>query len=237
MAFALAMIAAGVAEVILSFLYFKIRPKLSFSRQYLSEIMNYGKWVTLSGIGYWFSSEFDDFVAGKAFGMNTLGIYQAAYKISTLPVTEISGSVNQVSFPVMSKLKDDRTGFWKIFIGSIGMIGGIGVIGGIILWMWPREVVLILLGDKWLGAVPLIRILAVFGVVRSIESGIQPVFLALGRPKVSTIGNLIKVVTLVLGLALLTGKGINGVAEAALLSGMAVIPYYLINIIKVIKIK
>ena len=97
---------------------------------------------------------------------------------------------------------------------------------GIILWMWPREVVLILLGDKWLGAVPLIRILAVFGVVRSIESGIQPVFLASGKPKVATIGNLIKVVTLVLGLVLLTGMGINGVAWAALLSGMAVIPYY-----------
>ena len=33
------------------------------------------------------------------------------------------------------------------------------------------------------GAVPLIRILAVFGVVRSIESGIQPVFLASGKPQ------------------------------------------------------
>lgn len=226
MAFALAMIVAGVAEVILSFIYFKIRPRLSFSRKYLSEIMNYGKWVTLSGIGYWFSAELDDFVAGKVFGMKTLGIYQAAYKISTLPVTEIAGSVNQVSFPVMSKLKEDRSRFWKIFIGSIGAIGGIGVIGGIVLWMWPREVVLILLGDKWLGAVPLIRILAVFGVVRSIESGLQPVFLASGKPKVATIGNLIKVVTLVLGLVLLTGTGIEGIAWAALLSGMAVIPYY-----------
>ena len=76
LAFALAMIIAGVAEVILSFLFFKVRPKLSFSRQYLTEIMNYGKWVTLSGIGYWFSAELDDFVAGKVFGMKTLGIYQ-----------------------------------------------------------------------------------------------------------------------------------------------------------------
>jgi len=227
MAFALAMIIAGITEVILSFLFFKIRPKLSFSRQYLFEIMNYGKWVTLSGIGYWLSSELDDFVAGKAFGMKTLGIYQAAYKISTLPVTEIAGSVNQVSFPVMSKLKDDRLRFWKIFTGSIGVIGIIGVIGGLVLWIWPREVVLILLGDKWLGAVPLIRILAIFGVVRSIESGIQPVFLARGKPKVATIGNFIKVGTLVLGLLFLTKFGINGIAWSALLSGVGVVPYYL----------
>lgn len=233
MAFAVAMIAAGTVEVILSFLYFKIRPKLSFSRQYLSEILNYGKWVTLSGIGYWFSTELDDFVAGKAFGMKTLGIYQAAYKISTLPVTEIAGSVNQVSFPVMSKLKGDRYKFWKTFIGSMGIIGGIGVIGGLILWIWPREVVLILLGNKWLEAVPLIRILAIFGIVRSLESGIQPVFLASGRPKVAAIGNLIKVVALASGLALLAGMGINGIAWAALLSGMAVIPYYGFEIIKI----
>src|SRR3989339_573343 len=226
LAFAIAMIIAGAAEVILSFLYFKIRPRLSFSRKYLTEIMNYGKWVTLSGIGYWFSAELDDFVAGKAFGMKTLGIYQAAYKISTLPVTEIAGSVNQVSFPVMSKLKDDRLRFWKIFMGSIGVIGGIGMIGGLVLWIWPREVVLILLGDKWLEAVPLIRILAVFGMVRSVESGIQPVFLATGRPKVATIGNFIKVITLILGLFFLSPFGIEGVAWAALLSGVVVIPFY-----------
>jgi len=226
MAFAVAMIVAGAAEVVLSFIYFKIKPRLSFSRQYLSEIMNYGKWVTLSGIGYWFSSELDDFVAGKAFGIKTLGIYQAAYKISTLPVTEIAGSVNQVSFPVMSKLKDDRTRFWKTFMGSIGVIGGIGIIGGLILWIWPREVVLILLGNKWLEAVPLIRILAIFGVVRSVESGIQPVFLARGRPKVATIGNFIKVITLILGLFFLSPFGIEGVAWAALLSGVVVIPFY-----------
>ena len=226
LAFAIAMIIAGAAEVILSFLYFKIRPRLSFSREYLAEIMNYGKWVTLSGIGYWFSTELDDFVAGKAFGMKTLGIYQAAYKISTLPVTEIAGSVNQVSFPVMSKLKEDRLKFWKIFMGSIGVIGGIGMIGGLVLWIWPSEVVLILLGDKWLETVPLIRILAVFGMVRSVESGIQPVFLATGRPKVATIGNFIKVITLILGLLLLSPFGIEGIAWAALLSGMGVIPYY-----------
>ena len=226
MAFAVAMIVAGAAEVVLSFIYFKIKPRLSFSRQYLSEIMNYGKWVTLSGIGYWFSSELDDFVAGKAFGIKTLGIYQAAYKISTLPVTEIAGSVNQVSFPVMSKLKDDRTRFWKTFMGSIGVIGGIGIIGGLILWIWPREVVLILLGNKWLEAVPLIRILAIFGVVRSVESGIQPVFLARGRPKVATIGNFIKVITLILGLFFLSPFGIEGVAWGALLRGGVVIPFY-----------
>ena len=226
MAFAIAMIIAGAAEVILSFLYFKIRPRLSFSRKYLTEIMNYGKWVTLSGIGYWFSAELDDFVAGKAFGMKTLGIYQAAYKISTLPVTEIAGSVNQVSFPVMSKLKDEKQKFWKFFTGSIGVIGIMGVIGGLVLWIWPSEVVLILLGDKWLEAVPLIRILAVFGVVRSIESGIQPVFLASGRPKVATIGNFIKVITLIFGLLFLVPLGIEGIAWAALLSGVGVIPYY-----------
>jgi O-antigen/teichoic acid export membrane protein len=93
--------------------------------------------------------------------------------------------------------------------------------------MWPREVVLILLGSKWLGAVPLIRILAVFGVARSVESGIQPVFLASGRPKVATVGNLIKVITLIFGLWVFVPLGIEGVAWAALLSGVSIIPYYL----------
>lgn len=225
-AFVIALLVSGIVEVILSFLWFKIRPKFKFEMEKLKEILGYGKWVTLSGVAHWLASELDDFFAGRFFGLGSLGIYQAAYKVSTLPVTEIAGTVNQVTFPVMSKVKNDFNRLIKILFGSMGVIGVIGVIGVVIMWSFPDLVVRVLLGEQWLGAGPLIRVLAVFGLVRSVESGLQPLFLATGKPRVASWGNLIKVAVLVLGLWFLSPLGIEGVAWAALISGLAVIPYY-----------
>ena len=236
-ALVLALLAVGGFEVLMSFLWFSVRPRMKFRPEYLKEILGYGKWVTLSGILSWAASEVDDLVAGRWFGVSALGIYQAAYKISTLPVTEISGTVNQVAFPVLSKVKTERERFWKVFGGSISLISLISLIGGVILWFFPSQVVAILLGKQWLEAVPLIRYLAVFGIIRSLESGLQPAFLAMGKPQVASWGNAIKVIVLVIGLSVWGRGGILGVALAALVSGAAVIPYYLINLAKLVKLE
>ena len=232
----LALLAAGAAEVLMSFWWFKIRPRFKLQPGYLREILGYGKWVTLSGVLSWAAGEIDDLATGRWFGIGTLGVYQQAYKISTLPVTEVSGTVNQVAFPVLAKVKGDKNRFWKIFWGGIGGIGVIGGIGGVILWVFPTQVVTILLGKQWLEAVPLIRYLAVFGVIRSLESGLQPAFLATGRPQVGSWGNAIKVLALLAGLAIWGRSGVSGVALAAVVSGAAVIPYYLINLARLGKL-
>lgn len=235
-ALVMGLLVTGLAEVLMSFAWFKVRPKLRFSRSYLGEILGYGKWVTVSGVLSWAAGEIDDLVAGRWFGTGALGVYQAAYKISTLPVTEISGTVNQVAFPVLSKVKEDRNRFWRIFLGSMGGIGVIGVIGGAVLWFFPREVVMILLGKQWLAAVPLIRYLAIFGVIRSLESGIQPAFLAAGRPWVGSFGNGIKVAALIAGLIIWGRTGILGVAAAVVVSAAAAAPYYVINLISLARL-
>lgn len=235
-ALVLALLVAGLTEVLMSFIWFKVRPKFKLRPGYLGEILGYGKWVTVSGVLSWAAGEIDDLVAGRWFGTGALGVYQQAYKISTLPVTEISGTVNQVAFPVLSKVKADRNRFWRIFWGSVGGIGVIGVIGGAILWFFPREVVMILLGKAWLEAVPLVRYLAIFGVIRSLESGIQPAFLAAGRPWVGSFGNAIKVAALISGLIIWGRMGLTGVATAAVVSAAAAMPYYLINLIGLVRL-
>lgn len=225
-AFVAALLVSAFVDVALSFLLFSIRPRVQFVRSYLSEIMDYGKWVTLSGIAYWVASELDDFVAGRLYGTAALGGYQTGYKIATLPVTEISGTVNQVSFPVLSKTREERRTFMRIFWSSMVFTNTVGVFITLLLVVFPADVVQMFLGPQWGEVVPLVRILAVFGLLRTVESSLQPLILSLGKPQIATVGNLLKVAVLVVGLFFFSRDGIHGVALAALLSGFAVIPYY-----------
>jgi O-antigen/teichoic acid export membrane protein len=49
--------------------------------------------------------------------------------------------------------------------------------------------VLVLLGDKWAEAIPLVRILAVAGLVGALQSNLHLIVIAMGRPKAITIAS------------------------------------------------
>jgi O-antigen/teichoic acid export membrane protein len=234
-AFIIALLLSAVSDLVLSYLFFSVRPRLRFSPSYVREIIGYGKWVTLSGVGSWVSSQLDDFVAGRLFGTAALGVYQAGYKIATLPVTEISGTVNQVSFPALSKLREDRERFRRTFISSALLTGITGLFTALLLFFFPAEAVSFLLGPQWGEVVPLVRILALFGFIRAVESSVQPALLSLGKPSIAAWGNAIKSAALVFGLLLFSRTGLSGIAAAALVSGVAVIPYYAVTIPRLLR--
>lgn len=230
-AFVFALLSGAIIEVALSFMWCPIRPKLKFVPAHFSEIFSFGKWVTLSGIGHWLASELDDLLAGRLYGAGALGIYQAAYKTSTLPVTEIAGTVNQVAFPILSKVKEDRKLLFKAFAVSMAgtMVVGLAIVA--VLFFFPSLIVNLLLGPKWEDAIPIIRLLALFGLLRTAESSVQPLFLVVGKPHVATFGGFLKVIALVIGLAVWGRQGIYGIAFAALVSIFIVVPYYAIQFI------
>lgn len=234
-AFAGALIFSATTDLLLSFTLFSTRPRFRFIKTYISEVVGYGKWVTLSGVATWLSGQLDDIVVGRLYGVPALGIYQNGYKISTLPVTEISGTVNTVSFPAMSKIKTDRNLLKRVFFTSAAATNALGIASAMAIWLFPTLIVRLVLGAGWDGVIPIIRILAVFGALRTLESSAQPLFLSTGRPKIPSIGNIIKVVTLAIGLLLFAQNGIEGVAFAALASVILVIPYYLVNVFWVLR--
>ena len=234
-AFVGALLLSATTDLILSFVLFTLRPRFRFLKTYLSEIVGYGKWVTLTGIGSWFSSELDDLIVGRLYGVGALGIYQAGYKISTLPVTEIAGTVNQVSFPVLSKVRGDSRSFRRIFWLGFFVSNAIGVAVALLLLLFPELSVRLVLGSGWLQVVPVIRILALFGVLRTIESSVQPLLLSLGKPRVATVGNFLKVIGLVVGLAVWGQQGVEGVALAAFFSVLFSIPYYMMSVARILR--
>jgi len=98
------MLAAAVTELVLSFILFKDRPRFSIEKEKVSKVLKSGKWVTGAGIfGYLFQN-IDNLTIGKVLGTTSLGYYQQAYGISTLPVSEIGSIFNKVTFPVYVKI-------------------------------------------------------------------------------------------------------------------------------------
>ena len=175
------LIAGVLVEAILSFTMIKPRPKLGYESHKVSKIIKRGKWVTLAGIFSYLFKEGDDIIVGRLMGTDALGIYQVGYKISTLPITEVSGVVRKVTFPVYSRIVGDKLRLKKAFVKSITAVSLVAIPFGLFLYLFAQPFVMIVLGSKWLEAVPVIKVLALFGVVRAITTMTYPLFLSVKK--------------------------------------------------------
>lgn len=232
------LIAGAVLELILSFIISKPRPKFKFKKLYLNEIFHKGKWVTVYGLLNYAGEQGDNVIVGKILGSSALGIYQMAYKISYLPISEISDVVNRVVFPVYTKIESDKTRLINAFKKTTLLISALSISLGFFIFIFPKEIVLIILGEKWITAVPILRILALYGVIRAIYGPSTALFLAVGKQKYITVMTFVRFLGLSLTIyPFIVMYGIIGAAYSVLFSVLVEIPVILHLIVRIFREK
>lgn len=234
-----ALIISSTFEVIISHIVISPKPKIAFSKSKLRRVINRGKWVTAASIFDYLFREGDDIVVGRLLTTNLLGTYQMAYKISTLPITEVADTLSKVTFPVFSKISRERKRLRNAFVKSLALSSAIVVPFGLILFLFTEEIVLILLGPNWTDAIMVIKVLAIFGVLQALTKSIYPLFLAVKKQEY------VMAITLlgIFGLALtiipfVKTMGIVGAAYSAMVGLAFSIPltiYYTIKTFKDIR--
>ncbi len=232
------LLAGAIVEVIVSFILIKPIPKLKFKSNYLKEILHKGKWITAYGILNYFSENGDNIVVGRVLGSSALGIYQMAYKISILPITEVSDVINQVIFPVYTKIEGDIKRLIKAYLKTMILISmGAMVIGGII-YSFPTEIVRILLGSQWLPIVPVLKILSVYGILRALTGPSSALFLSRGKQSYVTAMIFVRFIVLVITIyPLVVVYGMIGAGYSALLSVVVEIPVIVFLVYRVLRSK
>lgn len=217
-------ICSALAEVIISF-RIKPIPQFEFHKERFRKVVHFGKWITLSTILNYFYQNGDNMAVGRMLGTGPLGYYDMAYRISLVPLTDLSDVIKQVSFPLYVKVVDDKKRLQRAFLRSfLGMLGLVIPVC-LILYFFPTLIVHIILGDKWLPIVPVLKVLAIFGVVRAISTFSTGLFLAVKRQQVGAyiacvglVGLLITIVPFVLK------WGMVGAAWSALFGTTLTIP-------------
>lgn len=218
------LVGAGL-EVFLSFVFCQPRPHFAWEAQRARKIIAQGKWVTLTGIFLYLVDQGDDAVVGKILGMESLGLYQLAYKISNLPFTEITDVFSRVTFPIYSKVSSDKERVKRAFKKTL-LVTSLFVVPGVaLIFFFPELIIKIVLGDKWLGATQALRILAIFGLSRAISGSAGPILYAFKRQDLVAKINLSKLILLFsLIFPLTLNFGIAGTGMAVLVSSLLIQP-------------
>ena len=230
------MIAGALLEVILSFILMRPLPRLHIRKDYFSEIFHKGKWVTAYGFFNYIAQQGDNVIVGKVMGASALGVYGMAYNISTLPISEITDVVSKVVFPVYAKIAGDTQRLRSAFVKSTLVISLSTIVMGGVLFFFPNQIISVILGNKWLTAVPVLRVLAAYGVLRAISGSASALFLGVEKQKYVTSMTFIRFAGLVITIyPFVKMFGLIGAGYSALISVAVEIPVIVYYVFKVFK--
>ena len=101
---------------------------------------------------------------GKMHTTSTLGYYSQAQKLKDLPVTSTVQAVQGVTYPALSKIKDDSSKFAEGYLRIERLLGFIlfpVMLGFVAI---APDMFRLLLGEKWIPTVPYFEILALSGL-------------------------------------------------------------------------
>ncbi len=157
------------------------RPKRLFSYQRLKGLFGFGWKMLASSLINTTYNDLRQLIIGKVYSSDSLAYYNRGYSIPDIIVSNVNKSIDSVLFPAMATVQDNlselksitrRSITISIFIMAPMMIGLAAI---------SEPMVRLLLTDKWLPAVPYMRIFCVVLLFYPIHAANLNAINAMGR--------------------------------------------------------
>lgn len=181
-------------------------------------LASYGS-VIMAGQIFWFlQTQADIIIAGRRLPPGELGLYTTALFLAQLFVNKVVPPLNEVAFSAYSRIQDDEQAVALGFLKSVRVVMLLAVPFCLGLAVVAGPAIEVMLGPKWLGAAPLVQLLALAMPFMTLHVMFAPATNAIGRPGISTRSSILGAV--IMPAAFLAGihyAGVTGVAWAWLL--------------------
>jgi len=184
------------------------RPGLHFSLASVSSNLRFGAWLTADSIINYVNTNLSTLVLARILGASVAGGYNLAYNVAVVPPMKLNPIITRVLFPAFAKIQDDtarlRVNFYKL-LSVVGIINFPVLLG---LMVVSNNVVPLVFGEKWVSIVPVLQLLCVVGLLRSVGNPIGSLLMAKARVDISFKFNVFK--TFLFIPAIITGGHLAG---------------------------
>ena len=158
----------AATSTVLVWVTLRWRPSLIFSTATLRSLGGYSARVFGSRVLFYVSRNADSLLIGRFLGPAALGAYTVAYNVMLVPFSKLAGPIQEVMFPAMARIQDDRRRIGSIWLRVNHIVAAFALPGMLGLIVIAPEFVSVVLGDRWQAAVTPIQILAWVGVLQSL---------------------------------------------------------------------
>jgi PST family polysaccharide transporter len=154
----------------------------------------------------------DSVAIGRVWGPAPLGIYDRAYQVLVVPLNQLNAPLSRVAIPVFSRLTGDTAAFHSaIRKAQLLTTYCTGTLFALFAALAPAAVD-VLFGPEWVAVAPVLTVLAVGGIFRSLQQVCFWIYTSLGLTRAQLKFYLVAQPMLVLVILLGLPWGILGVA-------------------------
>lgn len=159
------LVAAAVAQSALALMlqYAATRHPVGLTLRWKAyqRLLSYGSRFSLDTFVQFLGYSVEPIVISRALGSAALGFFSNAQKITNYATERLTRGLTTVLFPSFSSVQHDRARLGRAFLSSYFAIGILAVPLSVATVVSARELVLVILGPRWLPAVVVVRVLAV----------------------------------------------------------------------------
>ena len=173
-------LAGSGTTLLLSYLLAPHRPRLRFRFETIRPLIRYGRWVMATGIVALVGSSLSQIAISRIEGVAALGLYFLAWRVAFLPIDAMSAVISSVAFPMFARIRDDTrktaATFRTLLTGESAVL-----LPGYALVFVLAPALEVVLGERWAGTAPIIRILSVAAVTGTLGELVTPLLMGRGR--------------------------------------------------------
>ena len=219
-----------------SYAMHEFRPRFSLSAW--KELFHFSKWLMFGNVIRFFNRKSPELIIGKMISTQAAGYVSIGTEISAFATSELVANVNRAAYPGYSKVSTDFDMLKKTYLNVMASISFWVLPAGVGLSSLASVFVPVVLGPQWSETTALIVYLAIGSLIFSMNSNTVYVFLALGRPSISSYIALARLVVFIPTLWLLISlRGIIGAAQAVCLTSFVTFAIYNFVIVIILKFK
>jgi O-antigen/teichoic acid export membrane protein len=171
--------------------------KFQMDKTYLSQILNFGKWIFVSSVVGFIVNQIDKIIIGKVWSIKELGIYTIAITFSQLPRTLLFSLHRLVLLPVYSEIQHDKSEFIrdKIVRSKLMIIVSLLPIA-ITLMIFGEDIIALLYDERYAGAGWMLQVMAA-GAAILIVTNAGPYHIGFGDSRTFALTVSVKAIVLV----------------------------------------
>lgn len=123
------------------------------------ELLKFGGTVTLNTLIVHIAFNLDKVLVGRLWGAEVLGLYGRAYALVNFGSGSLHSAVGPVVFAALSRMQDDPIRRQAYFLKGYTLVNSITIPGTLFCALYADELINVLLGPQWHGAVQIFRLL------------------------------------------------------------------------------
>lgn len=132
-------------------------------------MLRFGGTVTLNGIVIYAAYNVDKILIGRFWGADALGLYGRAFQLINIPTSTINQAIGGVTLSALSRIQHDADRLRRYFLRGYSIMVSMSIPITIFAALWANDIILVLLGPKWIDAAAIFRLLTptilIFGMI------------------------------------------------------------------------